>query len=185
MELSRCKVCGYVMETHKIGEVCPACGVPAKVFEPYKLTMSEERYKMLSLHLHPIILHFPQAFVVVAAGMLVLSFLFTGELQSQIFTIIKFNLLFLPLTVVMGAATGIKDGQLRFKKLSPPALQFKIKLSVGFLALSIVTAALGMIWDYTVVNRVILLILTLIQTGIAVMLGRAGAKLIESFIPGK
>lgn len=185
MELSRCKVCGYVMETHKIGEVCPACGVPAKVFEPYKLTMSEERYKMLSLHLHPIILHFPQAFVVVAAGMLILSFLFTGELQSQIFTIIKFNLLFLPLTVVMGAATGIKDGQLRFKKLSPPALQFKIKLSVGFLVLSLATAVLGMVWDYTVINRVILLVLTLVQTGIAVMLGRAGAKLIESFIPGK
>lgn len=185
MELSRCKVCGYVMETHKIGEVCPACGVPSKVFEPYKLTMSEERYKMLSLHMHPIILHFPQAFVVVAAGMLVLSFLFTGDLQSQIFTVIKFNLLFLPLTVVMGAATGIKDGQLRFKKLSPPALQFKIKLSVGFLVLSLLTAVLGMVWDYTVVNRVILLVLTFIQMGIAVVLGRAGAKLIESFIPGK
>lgn len=185
MELSRCKVCGYVMETHKIGEVCPACGVPSKVFEPYKLTMSEERYKMLSLHMHPIILHFPQAFVVVAAGMLVLSFLFTGDLQSQIFTVIKFNLLFLPLTVVMGAATGIKDGQLRFKKLSPPALQFKIKLSVGFLVLSLLTAVLGMVWDYTFVNRVILLVLTFIQMGIAVVLGRAGAKLIESFIPGK
>lgn len=185
MELSRCKVCGYIMETHKIGEVCPACGVPAKVFEPYKLTMSEERYKVLALHMHPIILHFPQAFVVVATGMLLLSFIFTGSLQEPIVTVIKFNLLFLPLTVVMGALTGVKDGQLRFKKLSPPVLQLKIKMSIAFFALSLVTAVFGMIWEYTFVNKLILFVLCVIQTGIAALLGRIGSKLIESFIPGK
>ncbi len=185
MELSRCKVCGYIMETGKIEDVCPACGVPSKVFEPYKLTMSEDRYKVLALHMHPIILHFPQAFVVTAMGMLFLSFFFADPIRANIIVVAKFNLLFLPLTVVMGALTGIKDGQLRFKKLSPPVLQMKIKLSVAFFVLSILTAILGMIWEYTTMNTIILFVLTFIETGVAAVLGRIGSKLIDSFIPGK
>lgn len=185
MELSKCKVCGYVMETGKIGDVCPACGVPSKVFEPYKLTMSEDRYKFLSLHIHPIVLHFPQAFVITATGLLFLALIFTGELQAQIITVIQFNLLFLPLTVIMGAVSGIKDGQLRFKKLSPPALQLKIKLSVAFLLLSILTGVLAFVLTMTTMNMILLLILCAVQTGLAVVLGKTGSKLIDSFVPGK
>lgn len=185
MELSRCKVCGYIMETGKIEDVCPACGVPSKVFEPYKLTISEDRYKWLSLHMHPIILHFPQAFVVTAMGLLLLSFIFTGTLRDQMVVVIQFNLIFLPLTVIMGAATGIKDGKLRFKKLSPPVLQFKIKLSLGFLALSIVTAVMAVVMPFTFTNTLIMFVLTLVQTGIAALLGRVGSKLIDAWIPGK
>ena len=33
--LIRCKACGYVTREGKIKDVCPACGVPAKMFEPY------------------------------------------------------------------------------------------------------------------------------------------------------
>lgn len=185
MELSKCKVCGYIMETGKIGDVCPACGVASKVFEPYKLTMSEDRYKILSLHLHPIILHFPQAFVITATGMLLLAFIFTGELQAPIITVAKFNLLFLPLTVIMGAASGIKDGQLRFKKLSPPVLQFKIKLSIVFLVLSIITALMAFLLPFNQMNMIALFVLSAIQTVIAAVLGKTGSKLIDSFIPGK
>lgn len=185
MELSKCKVCGYITETGKIGEVCPACGVASKVFEPYKLTLSEDRYKLLSLHMHPVILHFPQAFVVTATGMLLLSFLFTGTWYDQIITVIQFNLLFLPLTVLMGAATGIKDGQLRFKKLSPPALQLKIRLSIAFFGLSVITGLMAVFMDMTVAIRLILLLLCVLQTLIAVLLGRTGATLIDAFLPGK
>lgn len=185
MDLSKCKVCGYVMETGKVGAVCPACGVPSKVFEPYKPTMSEDRYKILSLHIHPIVLHFPQAFVITATGLLFLALIFTGELQTQIITVIQFNLLFLPLTVIMGAASGIKDGQLRFKKLSPPALQLKIKLSIGFLILSILTAALVFILPLTMMNLILLLVLCAVQSLLAVVLGKTGSKLIDSFVPGK
>lgn len=185
MELSRCKVCGYIMETGKIEDVCPACGVPSKVFEPYKLTISEDRYKWLSLHMHPIILHFPQAFVVTAMGLLLLSFIVTGTLRDQMVVVIQFNLIFLPLTVIMGAATGIKDGKLRFKKLSPPVLQLKIKLSVAFLLLSIVTAIMSVTMPFTFTNSLMMFVLTLIQTGIAALLGRVGSKLIDAWIPGK
>lgn len=185
MELSRCKVCGYIMETGKIEDVCPACGVPAKVFEPYKLTISEDRYKWLSLHMHPIILHFPQAFVVTGMGLLLLSFFFTGELKALTVTVIQFNLIFLPLTVIMGALTGVKDGQLRFKKLSPPVLQLKIKMSVAFFLLSIVTAVMCVTLPFTLVNTGLMFALTLIQTVIAALLGRIGSKLIDAWIPGK
>lgn len=185
MELSRCKVCGYIMETSHIKDDCPACGLPAKVFEPYKLTISEERYKWISLHMHPIILHFPQAFVVTGLGLIVLAMIFTGQLQQDIMTVVKFNLFFLPFTVAAGALSGAKDGQLRFKKITTPALKFKIKLSVAFFVLSVIDAALVMILPTNFVNLAILFVITAAASGIAVVLGKAGAKLMDCTIPGK
>lgn len=34
-ELVRCKSCGFIMEKGKLKDKCPACGVAAKMFEPY------------------------------------------------------------------------------------------------------------------------------------------------------
>ena len=31
-----CKPCGYVMKESELEDVCPACGLPKKVFEQYK-----------------------------------------------------------------------------------------------------------------------------------------------------
>ena len=50
-ELVRCRPCGYVMkksELDKIG-VCPACGLPHNVFEPYREKVSPKRLFILSL----------------------------------------------------------------------------------------------------------------------------------------
>ena len=50
------------MEEEKVGDVCPACGVPGKMFEPYTDKISEQRKKILDRHIHPIMVHAPQAF---------------------------------------------------------------------------------------------------------------------------
>ena len=42
MALVRCRACGFIMEEEKLGDVCPACGIPRKAFEPYKETMSKK-----------------------------------------------------------------------------------------------------------------------------------------------
>ena len=44
----------------KVGEICPACGVPAKMFEPYDDKVSEARRRMIDLHIHPVIVHSPR-----------------------------------------------------------------------------------------------------------------------------
>ena len=69
--LIRCKACGFVTDQGKIKDVCPACGVPAKMFEPYTHPVSLKRRRILDLHTHPVMVHFPQAF---ALTLFLLSF---------------------------------------------------------------------------------------------------------------
>ena len=52
------------MEAGKLGDVCPACGLPRKVFEPYRERVSINRLRLLNLDLHPIVIHLSQAMVI-------------------------------------------------------------------------------------------------------------------------
>ena len=75
-ELLRCKSCGYVADAGKVGEVCPACGVPRKMMEPWKDPFQSGAGFSWDADLHPIIDHFSicyaaSAFVV---AMFVLTF---------------------------------------------------------------------------------------------------------------
>jgi rubredoxin len=63
-ELVRCRPCGFVIESDKLGDVCPACGMPRKVFEPYRERVSRNRLMLLNLDLHPIAIHLSQALVI-------------------------------------------------------------------------------------------------------------------------
>ncbi len=61
-ELLRCKSCGYVAEAGKVGEVCPACGVPRKMMKSWKDPVSPRRRLVLWLDLHPIVDHLTVSF---------------------------------------------------------------------------------------------------------------------------
>ncbi len=52
------------MEAGKLGDVCPACGLPRKVFEPYRERVSINRLRLLNLDMHPIAIHLSQAMVI-------------------------------------------------------------------------------------------------------------------------
>ena len=58
----RCKSCGYVIEAGRVGEVCPACGVPRRMMEAWKDPVSDRRRLYLWLDVHPIVAHFTVAF---------------------------------------------------------------------------------------------------------------------------
>ena len=75
----RCKACGYIMERSKLGDKCPACGVSATMFEPYDDKLSEKRRRLLDIHVHPIVVHFPQAF----AAFLAAAGIFDGKLRFR------------------------------------------------------------------------------------------------------
>ncbi len=71
-ELVRCRPCGFVMEAGKLGDVCPACGMPRKVFEPYREKVSINRLRLLNLDLHPIAIHLSQTLVIAIPVLVVL-----------------------------------------------------------------------------------------------------------------
>jgi hypothetical protein len=98
-ELVRCKPCGYVMEAGKLKDVCPACGMPAKAFEPYRERVAINRLFVLSLDLHPIVIHMSQTFVIMIPLLIFFTRLFP-DVENVLFTsVLKFSIYFFPLTL--------------------------------------------------------------------------------------
>lgn len=179
-----CKVCGYIMEEGSVHDVCPACGVSAKAFEPYKSRVSEKRSKILALHLHPIILHFPQAAVTFALLLLLLSLVTGGALHDNLVIAAQFNVLILPLSVLGGFASGLLDGKIRFKSVMRPILKLKIVLSCVFFALSIIAAVVIVAVPLTQTILLLETALILASTALAIILGHIGGDLINAVYPG-
>lgn len=179
-----CKVCGYVMEEGTVKDLCPACGVSAKAFEPYKSRLNPKRSKILDIHMHPIILHFPQAVVVFSLLLLALIPVTNGPLKEFVTISAKFNTYILPFCIIGGTLSGILDGKYRFRKATTPILKIKIALSCVFFVLSV--AAALVLYMNPISNGIIAItgLLILLATVCAVVLGKIGSRLIGTFFPG-
>ena len=137
-ELVRCRPCGFVMEADKLGDVCPACGLPRKVFEPYREKVSRNRLMLLNLDLHPIVIHLSQAFVIAIPLLVIMKSLFSSFQPEMIKNVLLFSVFVFPFTLVMAIITGIIDGLTRFKTLATPLLRVKIIFSFIILTLSVI-----------------------------------------------
>jgi rubredoxin len=181
---SRCKACGFIMETDRVGDVCPACGVPKTAFEQHKINVSENRKKLIDLHIHPIILHFPQAFAIFGLFLVILIPLVPQPLQDTLATTAKVLVTLLPFTVAAGFASGLFDGKLRFKKVTTPILKIKIFLGCAFLLFS--TASAILVNWISIAGRFALLhiFLLLLCSACTSVLGKIGSSLTESKLPG-
>jgi hypothetical protein len=183
--LMRCKACGYVTEEGKIKDVCPACGVPAKMFEPYTDPVSEKRRKLLGLHIHPIIVHFPQAFAFSLFVLVVLCFFVSPEVKEAFLYTILVVSFFLPLVVLLSLLTGILDAQTRFKRLTTPFLRMKIIIGSIFFITSIILAVCALSMHLTACSAMELLtVLSVIAVGCSLPLGLIGSKLADAKLPG-
>ena len=180
-----CKACGYIMEASKLGELCPACGVPAKAFEPYTEKLSEKRKRILDLHIHPIVVHLPQAIVpmliVLAAAMLLLV---EGRVRTALLDTTRVLSTFLPFSVVLAFAAGIYDGNLRFHKVTTPLLIRKIFVGSFFFAASLAAGFLALYTDLDGLAMAAFAFLQVFSLGAAVVLGMAGFGLLFSRFPG-
>lgn len=143
-ELVRCRPCGYVMEADKLGDVCPACGMPRKVFEPYREKVSLNRLRLLNLDLHPIAIHLSQALVIAIPVFILIAGLFPAFKPEVVRGVLVFSVFAFPFTLVLAILTGIIDGLTRFKTLKTPLLKFKIIFSIVILSLSSLMMALGL-----------------------------------------
>jgi hypothetical protein len=173
------------MEADKLGDVCPACGLPRKVFEPYREKVSLNRLMILNLDLHPIAIHFSQAFV----GAIPLLFLFTAlfpEFYARELTTVNLVMIVtLPVMMIVALLSGMIDGYTRFKTFNTPLLIRKLVLSGIITILSAIASIIVIKNGLNTENKLIVILLIIGCLACAVILGLLGKKLLNVILPGK
>ena len=180
-ELVICRPCGYVMKESELGDVCPACGLPRSVFEPYRERVSPNRLFILALDIHPIAIHLSQTFVALTPLLIIFHWIFPNYQEVIVHSVIDFSIFMLPISLIASTISGIIDGMTRFKTLNTPLLQSKIYFSIAVLILSFSQ------W-YTASNYENVLptfIISIFIFGCAVKLGLMGKDLLNVILPGK
>ncbi|MGV9198154.1 MAG: rubredoxin-like domain-containing protein [Promethearchaeia archaeon] len=182
--LLKCRVCGFIISENQLkGDLCPACGVPRKNFEKFDSNISNKRRKLLDLHIHPIVLHFPQAFSIMVFFLSFLHLVFPAFFSDLILYTLPLLSLFLPFFVGLAMISGMFDGKLRFKSITTPYLKLKIIIGVIFILCSIMVA----IFSFLIQTLGIALLLTVIFSFVCVLMGGIngyiGGQLICAKIP--
>ncbi len=183
----RCKACGYITTRKRLGTVCPACGVPAKMFEAYKHPLSAARRIPLDLHTHPVAVHFPQAFCLILFLLsLAVAMLPEHHFVRDLYSTQKVLALILPFFVLLSFATGLYDAKLRFRKWTTPFLQKKIFLGglLFFISLALFGLAAS---EQSAHSAVIRILFTLLAAGASFcggLLGWIGGRLLNAKFPG-
>ncbi len=179
-----CKACGFIAMDNEVKDFCPACGVPAKLFEPYESRLSEKRDKLLSKHLHPIILHLPMSFVIMALVFDISSLIFNGQFNNILQMGAEINTVLLPFGVIVAALFGMLDGKTRFKRLTTKHLQLKMILAAVLFLISCVAALIIIKLEMTTPIMLLLIFLDLAALATAGILGKTGSKLMNAALPG-
>jgi uncharacterized membrane protein/rubredoxin len=183
--LIKCKACGYVANEGSVRDKCPACGVPAKMFEPYIDPVSEKRRKMLDIHIHPVMVHFPQASAFSLFMLALLAFFAPPAIKIALVDTIKVISFFLPLFIIMAFLTGLFDGKIRFRRVTTPFLKIKMMIGGFFLLVSAALAALAFSQKFPASpTHEIFAFLTLLAAGCGMALGFIGGKLLAAKFPG-
>jgi len=179
-ELVRCRPCGYVMKASDLGDVCPACGLPRNVFEPYRERVSPKRLFILALDIHPIAIHLSQTFVALTPLLIIFHLLFPDFQEIIVHSVINFSIFALPFSLILSFISGLIDGITRFKTLRTPMLRSKIIFSSAILVFAFIQLLIYTPGIYTWIN----ILLSLAALGCAVKLGLVGKHLIDVILPG-
>lgn len=182
-KFERCKACGLIMIVGK-WEVCPACNVKRSAFEPFTETVDLKRKQILSMHLHPITVHFPQAISVILLGCVLTQLLFPSMMGNKFTVTMEVMAYLLPLSIPPSFISGMIDGYIRFKTINTPYMVQKIYagiiLFIATVAIGVLTMKMGA--KEAVVYNTILLVITL---ACQVFLGRLGILLMYTILPGR
>lgn len=179
-QLVRCRPCGYIMKESDLGDVCPACGLPRSVFEPYRERVSPKRLFILSLDIHPIAIHVSQTFVAFVPVLIFFQLIFPYFYADIVYSVINFFIFLLPFSLLLSFSTGLLDGITRFKTLRTPMLWSKIIYSTLILVFSVAQLFTFIHSNYSLLT----IVLCLASLGCAVKLGLIGKQLINVILPG-
>jgi rubredoxin/uncharacterized membrane protein len=184
-QLMRCKSCGFILAEDALGEACPVCGVPRKMFEPFTDPVSARRRWILELHVHPIVVHFTVAFTVSAFAGLVFVLAFPGIFRQTMTAGLRLAVALLPPVLIVSYITGIYDARVRYRKARSAYLRQKQAIGVIFFCLSAAAAALLFaVGPYVAWVRAVDAALLACCTACAFLQGRVGGHLMESLFPG-
>ena len=183
--LMKCKACGFIMQEEKIGAVCPACGVPAKMFEPYTDRISEQRREILDRHIHPVIVHAPQAFAFFLLLFSIVVLFIHQPFRNDLLSAIKVMAFCLPFTLVGAFLSGLLDGKTRFRRYTTPILKRKIIIGLVFFALSLLLATVSQTSaSQSISMDVSIIILSAGCFLCSMFLGLLGSSLLDAKFPG-
>lgn len=141
----RCKVCGFVMEEKNLGDVCPACGFKRSVFAPDTERLSPWRRAVLDIHIHPIIVHFPQAFTLFLLVLSNIALFSRDPLHDNMVLVVRYLAVPLPFFVAGAFISGMFDAKVRLKRLVTPLLYSKIVAGSIFFIASLLAAYLAIV----------------------------------------
>ncbi|HUI69442.1 MAG TPA: hypothetical protein VL354_02905 [Spirochaetia bacterium] len=184
-ELLRCKSCGYVVEAGRVGDVCPACGVPRKMMEPWKDPLSARRRFLLGLDVHPIFDHFSVSFATCACLVALCVLVAPGFVGQPTVDVMRVFVGVLPLAVIASYVSGLYDGKLRFRRTTTPVLRLKKLVGILFFVFASAAAVLTFALDlHEAWVRAVNFVLEAAAVGCAFVLGRTGKDLLNAFFPG-
>jgi len=178
----KCRACGYIMVEGEVGDCCPACGLPKTVFEPYKEKVAPQRKKWIDLHIHPIVVHFPPVFAIAILGGLFMEGWVGEPWHADLMGTVELSILLMPASLIAALASGLFDGELRFKKVSTPLLVHKAIAGGIFTGLSLIILGLWVMGRFD--HSGIMMFLSAACLGCNTYLGRVGATLMEAILPG-
>lgn len=182
-EFLKCRVCGYIMDKDGAPDICPACGVGSKAFEDYRYNLSEWRRIVMSIDVHPIALHLPQAVSVLIPLFAILSLFLPLHYSVRLTGAVEILVYVLPVSVLGALVTGLFDGRVRFKKLNTPALKKKIFMGSILFIITVIMAF--MVYkggaDAALLHVSLLAAAALL---IQAVLARIGIKLMYAYMPG-
>jgi len=182
MNKKRCKACGYI--TTEDFKICPLCGVPETAFEDYKDPVSNRRSKLLRLHIHPILLHFPQAITSMIAALCLFIFIIPESYKTVILNSIFVLNIFLAPSVFASYLSGAFDAKIRFKKLTTPYVRRKLITGIVLFIISLSLGAYIILYSQSQWNITIILILSVAGVISNIILGTTGSQLQEGILPG-
>lgn len=183
--LVRCRTCGYIMPASQVGTVCPACGVPAKMLEPYKDKVSEKRRRILNLDIHPVIVHLPQAQALALFVFTIGVIIFSGTIEKDLQSTVKVVGVLFPLAVLAAILSGLFDGKTRFRRVTTPALIRKMIFGSIFFVFSAAVAVLALVMTFdTSTLTYLILALSVCCLACGTVLGVIGGHIKFAEFPG-
>jgi hypothetical protein len=173
------------MDKSKVKDKCPACGVSAKMFEPYSEKMSPGRKRILSLELHPVLVHFPQAFIISIFVLSLIALAAHGSFRATVAASIIVLGVALPFFIIGAFLAGLLDGKVRFRKVTTPILKQKIVFATLFFLLSCAIFAVILCQPMEAsTTTIIVAVLCLPALGCASFLGLLGSSILNAKFPG-
>lgn len=179
-KLIRCRVCGYVTEEHKLGEVCPICKVARRAFEPLIMgTATTTRLFLINLDLHAIVVHLSQSLAFIVPLMALFLQLFPSGQSVFSHSTLYFLILIYPFSVLASFFSGIFDGIFRMRSLRGRLPITKMIAGALMLALTVTLCFVAPADNYALWT----IILSLASLAVAVFLGMKGKILSHIIIP--